>query len=135
MLNIVAIDHVVLRVSRLSVMLDFYIGVLGCRLEREREDLGLYQLRAGAALIDLITVDGPLGRQGGAAPGTEGRNLDHFCLRIENFDAEAITHYLSGKSVTPGAVDTRYGAEGPGPSLYISDPEGNVIELKGSSSV
>ena len=72
MLSIRQLDHVVLRVSDLRAMKRFYCEVLGCTVEREREELGLYQLRAGAALIDLVPVDGPLGRKGGAAPGAEG---------------------------------------------------------------
>jgi glyoxylase I family protein len=105
--------------------------VLGCTAERDQPGLGLYQLRAGASLIDLITVDGKLGRAGGAAPGYEGRNLDHFCLRIEPYDEPALRAWLASKGVAVGETGQRYGAEGEGPSLYLSDPEGNTVELKG----
>ena len=132
MLKIRHIDHLVLRVADVRVMLDFYVGVIGCSLERVQEELGLYQLRAGDSLIDLIPVDGRLGSMGGVAPGKEGRNLDHFCLRIDPFDAEEIVRHLKSKGVEPGAVESRYGAEGQGPSIYVSDPEGNVVELKGA---
>jgi len=131
MFRIVHIDHVVLRVRDLATMLRFYTDVLGCTLERAQDELGLYQLRAGASLIDLVTVDGKVGRVGGAAPGPEGRNLDHFCLRIEPFDGEALRAWLSSRGADPGEAAQRFGAEGEGPSLYLSDPEGNVIELKG----
>jgi catechol 2,3-dioxygenase-like lactoylglutathione lyase family enzyme len=131
MLTIKHLDHLVLRVVDLRAMMDFYTGVLGCKVEKVQEDLGLYQLRAGAALIDLVPVDGPLGRKGGGAPGTEGRNLDHFCLRIEPFDAEAIIAHLQAHGADPAPVASRYGAEGQGPSIYVADPEGNVVELKG----
>ena len=67
-INIRALDHVVLRVADLEGMVAWYCDVLGCRLERGPGELGLAQLRAGSALIDLIDVAGPLGRQGGAAP-------------------------------------------------------------------
>jgi hypothetical protein len=100
-------------------------------VERVQEELGLYQVRAGACLIDLVTVDGKLGRAGGAAPAREGRNLDHFCLRIAAFDAQALSAHLRAHGVEPGEIGLRYGAEGEGPSMYLSDPEGNVIELKG----
>lgn len=129
--RILQIDHLVLRVVDLQAMLDFYVGVLGCRLEREQREIGLTQLRAGSSLIDLVPVEGRLGRQGGAAPGAEGRNLDHLCLRIEPFDAEAIAAQLRRQGVEPGPVESRYGAEGEGPSIYVRDPEGNVVELKG----
>lgn len=131
MFRILRLDHLVLRVRDLDAMVRFYTGVLGCTLERRQEELGLYQLRAGASLIDLVTVDGQLGRAGGAAPGHEGRNLDHFCLRIEPFDPQALRTLLSSRGVDPGDVAQRYGAEGEGPSLYLSDPEGNMVELKG----
>lgn len=131
MIRIRDIDHLVLRVVDLQRMLRFYGEVLGCTVERRQDDIGLVQLRAGRALIDLVPVQGPLGRAGGAAPGKEGRNLDHFCLRIEPFDEAAIRRHLQVHQVEVGATARRNGAEGEGPSIYISDPEGNVIELKG----
>jgi catechol 2,3-dioxygenase-like lactoylglutathione lyase family enzyme len=112
-------------------MKHFYVDVLGCTVEREREELGLYQLRAGSALIDLVPVDGPLGQKGGAAPGAEGRNMDHFCLAVEPFDADAIIAHLRAHGADPGPVSSRYGAGGQGPSIYVPDPEGNMVELKG----
>lgn len=131
MFRIVQIDHVVLRVKNLQLMLNFYQQVLGCSLERQETDLGLYQLRAGNSLIDLVSVDQPLGQQGGKAPGPEGNNMDHLCLRIEPFAADSLRLYFQSKGVTAGPVESRYGAEGQGPSIYIQDPEGNTIELKG----
>ena len=121
MFKIRNIDHIVLRVKDLDKMMTFYQQVLGCPVEKVQEGIGLYQLRAGTALIDIVPVDGTLGQMGGAAPGKEGRNLDHFCLRVEPFDADEIRAHLK----------SRYGAEGEGPSFYISDPESNVVELKG----
>jgi len=131
MFNIKHIDHLVIRVGNLRPMLDFYINVIGCSLEKTQEDLGLYQLRAGDSLIDFVPIDGPLGRAGGVAPGREGRNLDHFCLRIEPFEGDRILEYLRSKGINPGKIESRYGADGDGPSIYVTDPEGNVVELKG----
>ena len=131
MFRIRDIDHLVLRVVDLEAMLGFYCGALGCTIERRQEAIGLIQLRAGRSLVDLVPVDGELGRAGGAAPGKEGRNLDHFCLRIEPFDEPALRRHLEAAGIQAGALATRYGAEGEGPSLYITDPEGNVVELKG----
>lgn len=125
------IDHLVLRVSAPARMIAFYRDVLGCPLDRAREDLGLWHLRAGRAFIDLVSVDGPLGRPGGAAAGREARNLDHLCLRIEPFDEAAIRAHLARHGVAAGETVRRYGAEGEGPSIYLEDPEGNVVELKG----
>lgn len=131
-IKIRGIDHVVLRVRDSARAETFYREVLGCTVERRREDLGLIQLRAGRSLIDLVDVAGELGRQGGAPPGKEGRNMDHLALRIEPFDAAALRAHLQAHGVEAGEVATRYGAEGDGPSLYIEDPEGNTVELKGS---
>ncbi|WP_309679399.1 VOC family protein [Polaromonas sp.] len=131
MIQIADIDHLVLRVTDLDAMLHFYIGVLGCTLERRQDALGLVQLRAGRSLIDLVTVSGALGRAGGAGPGREGRNLDHFCLRVQPFDEAGIRRHLLAAGVAAGPLELRYGAGGLGPSIYLSDPEGNTVELKG----
>lgn len=131
MIAIREIDHIVLRVVDLKAMIGFYVRALGCTLEVSRDDIGLYQLRAGRSLIDLVPVDGKLGRAGGAAPGGQGRNLDHFCFRVEPFDEQAIRRHLQSLGVAVGEVARRNGAEGEGPSIYISDPEGNTVELKG----
>jgi glyoxylase I family protein len=128
------IDHVVLRVNDLDRMLAFYCDVLGCAIERRKDDIGLVQLRAGRSLLDLVPVDGELGRAGGAAPGREGRNMDHLCFRIETFDEASLAEYFESHGVERGRVTTRYGAEGHGPSMYVSDPEGNTVELKGPPS-
>ena len=125
------LDHVVLRIRDLDRSLAFYGGVLGCPVEKRQEEIGLVQLRAGRSLIDLVPLDGKLGAAGGAPPGKEGRNVDHLCLRIEPFDAEAIAAHLRANGIEPGKVESRYGAEGEGPSMYIDDPDGNVVELKG----
>lgn len=132
MFQLLGLDHLVLRVVDLQRMRRFYCEALGCRVEREQAGIGLLQLRAGASLIDLVPVDGVLGRAGGAAPGAEGRNLDHFCLRVAApFDEAAIRAQLAQHGVVAGPLERRYGAEGEGPSIYLDDPEGNVVELKG----
>jgi catechol 2,3-dioxygenase-like lactoylglutathione lyase family enzyme len=131
MFRLLHIDHLVLRVIDLERMLHFYCSALGCTVARRQDELGLIQLRAGNALIDLVPVGGKLGQAGGAPPAQEGRNLDHFCLRVEPFDERAIRTQLAEHGYQAGPVEQRYGAEGEGPSLYVADPEGNVIELKG----
>lgn len=131
MFHIRDIDHLVLRVVDLETMLHFYCGALGCTVERRQDEIGLVQLRAGRSIVDLVPVDGKLGKAGGAAPGKEGRNLDHFCLRVEPFDEPSIRRHLQAQGIHVGPVSSRYGAEGEGPSIYLTDPEGNVVELKG----
>ncbi|HAU25725.1 MAG TPA: VOC family virulence protein [Gammaproteobacteria bacterium] len=130
MLKLEAIDHLVLRARDLPRMLAFYCDVLGCEVEREVPELGLTQLRAGNALIDLVGVDGELGKLGGSAPGPEGRNLDHFCLRIVAVAEEDLTSCLQSRGVNVSGCSKRYGAQGYGKSIYIEDPEGNTVELK-----
>jgi len=131
MIQIRAIDHIVLRTTRLTEMIDFYCGVLGCTLERTLpDDVGLSQLRAGNALIDLVNVDSKLGHAGGPAPAGTGNNMDHFCLQIAPFKRQALLDYLSSHGIEAGSFETRYGAQGYGQSLYIQDPDGNTVELR-----
>lgn len=130
--NIRGIDHVVLRVTDMAAMTRFYCDAVGCRVEKEQPDLGLVQLRAGDALIDLLAVGAQIDRPDSGPPGA-GRNLDHLCLRIEPFDPQALTAHFAAHGAQPGATQERYGADGYGPSIYLFDPEGNMLELKGPS--
>ena len=131
MISIREIDHVVLRVVDTAATLSFYIDVLGCTIERRQDELGLIQLRAGASLIDLVPVDGVLGQKGGLPPAKEGHNMDHFCLRVEPFVEQDILDHLTHHGITVEPAAMRFGAEGEGPSIYVNDPQGNVVELKG----
>lgn len=125
------LDHVVLRVRDVGRVERFYREVIGCTLEKLQPDFGLTQLRAGSTLIDLVDVNGRIGREGGAPPGKEARNMDHFCLRVDPFDEAAIAAHLRAHGASFGAAHSRYGADGEGPSIYVDDPEGNRVELKG----
>ncbi|EWS69554.1 lactoylglutathione lyase [Vibrio vulnificus] len=129
-----AIDHIVLRVVDLPKMLAFYCDILGCVVEREVAEFGLTQLRAGSALIDLVTVNSKLGQQGGRALEQEGRNMDHFCLQITPRDEQEILDFLTLHGVQVEDFANRYGAQGFGRSIYLSDPEGNTVELKPQNS-
>ncbi len=125
------LDHLVLRTADPEALIRFYCDVLGCAEERRVDGLGLTQLRAGASLIDIVDAAGEIGRQGGPAPVTEGLNLDHFCLRIDPWDEALIRAHLADHGVEAGPTERRYGAEGMGPSIYLRDPDGNTVELKG----
>lgn len=133
-IEIRAIDHVVIRAADPDATVAFYRDVLGCKIERSL-DIGLIQLRAGASLIDIVPVNSPLGRMGGATPSplssAGGRNMDHFCLKLERFDEGAIREHLTKHGTLASATEIRYGADGLGPSIYLKDPEGNTVELKG----
>lgn len=128
---VLGFDHLVLRVQDKTKMLAFYVDVLGLSVDRDRPELGLTHVRAGAQMIDLVTLDGPLGKLGGKAPGDEGRNLDHFALQVRPFDEDAIRSHLAAHAVEVIDEGSRYGADGTGFSIYIRDPEGNTVELKG----
>ena len=131
MIKPVAIDHIVLRTDRYAELIDFYCQVLGCFLERATSDeFGLTQLRAGNALIDIVDVNGELGKVGGPAPGLTGNNVDHFCLQIEPLPENEIQAYLRMCGVEAGDFEDRYGAQGMGRSLYIKDLAGNTVELR-----
>jgi catechol 2,3-dioxygenase-like lactoylglutathione lyase family enzyme len=128
--RIAGLDHVVLRVGNLDRAIEFYERVLNCRVERRLEQPKLVQLRAGASLIDLVPASGSPGEAG----DDSGRNMDHFAVRVDGFDPAALTAHLRRHGVEVGEVRERYGAEGYGPSLYISDPDGNTVELKGPAT-
>src|SRR5215471_10359305 len=129
-IRISGLDHVVLRVGDLNRAIEFYEKVLNCRVERRLEQPKLVQLRAGSSLIDLV----PTSASPGEAADAGGRNMDHFAVRVDGFDAAALTAHLRRHGVEVGEVRERYGAEGYGPSLYISDPDGNTVELKGPAT-
>ena len=128
--RIAGLDHVVLRVGDLDRAIAFYEKVLNCRVERRLDQPRLVQLRAGASLIDLV----PASASPGAAPEASGRNMDHFAVRVDGFDAAALSAHLRRHGIEVGEVRERYGAEGYGPSLYICDPDGNTVELKGPAT-
>ncbi len=132
-MQVLGLDHIVLRVRDMERMVAFWRDALGCTVEKVQAELGLVHIRAGNALIDLVDIKGKLGREGGRAPEAEGRNLDHFCLRVEPFDPAAIRARLESLGVAVDQPRRRFGAEGYGDSIYLSDPEGNRIELKGAS--
>ncbi len=131
MIRIAGLDHIVLRTARMEQMLHFYCTVLGCVVERELPpSLGLVQLRAGSALIDLVAVDSELGRAGGGPPTAADNNMDHFCLQIEPLPEHETLDYLASHGVQAGPFERRYGAQGFGNSIYLQDPDGNVVELR-----
>ena len=121
------LDHIVLRTPNAATLVNFYVDILGAGVEREIPEFQLTQLRAGHSLIDIVGVGGPLGT-------ADARNIDHFCLRINPWDEDALAGYLRSRGLAVEESGIRYGAEGNGPSIYIKDPEGNVVELKGPPS-
>ncbi|HVC54445.1 MAG TPA: VOC family protein [Stellaceae bacterium] len=121
-LRIKGLDHVVLRVADIDRAIAFYGEVLGCPVERRLPEIGLVQMRAGAAMIDLVPK---------SEDEDAGSNMDHFAVRLEALDVAALTAHLKRHGIDAGEVRRRYGAEGYGSSIYITDPDGNTVELKG----
>jgi glyoxylase I family protein len=134
---LMGIDHVVIRVRDLEPMLAFYTEVLGCEVAKHNAPLDLWHLRAGSALIDLVPVNGVLGRSGGASgdtkpPAASGRNVDHVAFKVQPFDPPALLSHLQSHGIDAKAtLQSRFGTDGDGPSIQFTDPEGNGIELKG----
>ena len=134
-LVLAGLDHVVLRVHDIDAMLGFYRDALGCAVVKHNEPLGLYHLDAGGSMIDLVILDGTRGQAGWAGAGPDptasGRNVDHIALKVRAFDPKAIQAHLLVHGIEAGEAVTRFGSEGDGPSMYLTDPEGNGVELKG----
>lgn len=130
-INVNGIDHVVLRARDFESLISFYTDIIGCKLERVSTDYGIAQLRAGNSLVDIVDLTGRLGQMGGDAPDHRASNMDHFALQIRPWNETAIIEHLKSHSVVHGDIEQRYGARGNGPSIYLQDPEGNHLELKG----
>ena len=129
-MQVLGIDHIVLRVGNLELMIDFYSRVLGCAVDHRQDKIGLVHLRAGSSLIDLVDIAGPLG--GTHQPQTPERaNMDHLCLRVATFDLEGVRRELLAHGVELGEQGQRYGSTGEGMSIYLRDPEGNGLEIRG----
>ncbi len=121
------LDHVVLRTRQLSRLVDFYRG-LGCTVERDRvKEMGMMQLRIGASMLDIVSIT-----DGGDSSNPAGHNLDHFAVRVEPFDEAEILAYCQERNIPAQAMPVPIlGADGLGPAIYIEDPDGNRMELKG----
>jgi catechol 2,3-dioxygenase-like lactoylglutathione lyase family enzyme len=119
--RITGLDHVVLRCADVERSLAWYTDVLGLPAERAEE------WRRGEVFFPSVRIDaGTILDLFPAAP--EGTNVDHFCVVIEPTDLDA-----AARSGTFDVVDgpaTRWGAQGDGTSLYVRDPDGNVVELR-----
>ena len=126
--QLTGIDHVVLLVGNMDRATAFYTGVIGCTIEKDQPRLALRQLRAGAALIDLVAV----GSEQGAWARPEvagGRNVDHVALGLEPANPYAVRRHLTDHGVEIIEEGDRTGALGNTLSFYIRDPDGNQIEL------
>ena len=124
------LDHLVLRTPDPETLVTFY-RQLGATIERDASDtIGLVQLRLGESLLDILDINGKLG--GDHPDGSKGRNLDHFAVRIHPFNASDISEFCQAHQIPCEVMPMPLlGADGLGPAVYIEDPDGNRIELKG----
>jgi catechol 2,3-dioxygenase-like lactoylglutathione lyase family enzyme len=125
------LDHVVLLVTDMATARRFYCEVIGCTVDNELPQYGMLQLRAGAALIDLVDTSGEEGAWA-RPPVVGGRNMDHVCLATSGFEVDALRAHLGANGVEIVEEGVRYGASGDGYSIYVRDPFGNQVELKGA---
>ena len=124
------IDHVVLLVDDMAAAQAFYLGVIGCTLEKALPQYGMVQLRAGASLVDLVDISGEPGAW--ARPDRPGgRNVDHVCLATGPWDEAAMRAWLAANEVEIIEEGVNNGARGESLSFYVRDPAGNTIELTG----
>ncbi len=131
--RITGLDHVVLRVPDVDRALGFYCNVLGCSVERGPLPSGLIQLRAGASLIDLVRADIRPGQPNDGSSDMMHRNVDHICIGVRPFDETSLRAHLKAHDIEIVDSGINYGAEGNGPFVYLRDPAGNGVELKGPS--
>ena len=102
-ISILGLDHVVLRTENPEALVAFYQRLFACEVERTVGDF-LWQLRIGDSLLDVIKGE------------RTGANLDHFCLRVANYDEAQILSYLESVGVEASSAGEIYGAQGFGPS-------------------
>jgi catechol 2,3-dioxygenase-like lactoylglutathione lyase family enzyme len=124
MVRVVGFDHVVLRCSDVDASLRFYCDALGLAAERVDE------WRRGEVLFPSVRIDATTLID--LFPGEpDGTNLDHLCLVVERTDLQAVAETLEPEREPGNAVlEGRYGAQGVASSIYVHDPDGNVVELR-----
>lgn len=121
MIRVTELDHIVLNSADVERSLAWYVGELG--LEPVRVD----EWRRGEVFFPSVRVNGSTIIDLMHMPRV-GENVDHFCLVIEPTDLDAVAG--SGRFEVVDGPGTRFGARGDGTSLYVRDPDGNVVELR-----
>ena len=120
-LHATGLDHVVITVADVERSLSWYtreLGLEGVRVEEwRRGEVPFPSLRVDAGtIIDLLEGE------------RSGQNVDHVCLVVEPVDLDAVA--ASGDFDVVSGPGKRFGARGDGVSLYVLDPDSNVIELR-----
>jgi glyoxylase I family protein len=132
-IKILELDHIVLNVTDIDRVLEFYTATLGLRGERVEEfragKVGFPSVRVNErTIIDLFPA-----KEKRPTPAREkaNGNLNHFCLVVARGEFEIATEHLKsrGVAIREGPV-SRWGAQGQATSVYFLDPEGNEIEIR-----
>lgn len=128
--TLTGLDHVVFLVDDMAKALTFYHEVLGCQPGYSYPALGMEQVWVGSALIVLWDTTHP-GAKAAVPPVQGGRNVDHVCIATSPFDHDALRAHLAAHGVEIEREAMHGGARGMGHSVYVLDPFGNKLEIKG----
>lgn len=120
-IRVTGFDHLVLDVADVERSLRFYVDELGL------EPVRVEAWRAGEVFFPSVRVDAGTIIDLLQKPPS-GENVDHLCLVVELVDLEEVK--ASGRFEVVDGPDLRFGARGTGTSLYVRDPDGNVVELR-----
>ncbi len=102
----VALNHIAIRVTNVQRSRDFYQKHLGMPVIRESQDncfLGL-----GKNFLTLFQNQNP--------------GLDHYCIAIDNFNADSVLEKLKRQGLNPRRPN---GTD----RVYFSDPDGLEVQL------
>jgi catechol 2,3-dioxygenase-like lactoylglutathione lyase family enzyme len=122
-----AIDHFVLTVASIDETADFYVRALGMRVEsfRAADGTARVALRFGVQKINLHEA----GREFEPKARVPTPGSADFCL-LTSAPLSDWAKRLDdlGVPILEGPVP-RSGAEGPITSIYLRDPDGNLVEI------
>jgi catechol 2,3-dioxygenase-like lactoylglutathione lyase family enzyme len=119
------IDHLILNVNDIPASIDFYVNVLGFKLDGDEGPFTVIRVDE-----NFILLLGPWGTKGG----------EHLAFAMNREDFEMIfarirdkgipygdSFHSVGNNLGPGREN---GARGPGPTVYVKDPNLHLKEIR-----